>query len=71
MGDSYLDEGLWPTGWKSEADEATFRDGGLSIPGGLTAAKRNILSAMRALTPEARRAVTQAQLQAMMGGGKR
>lgn len=69
LGDDYLDEGQWPTGWKSEADGATFRDGGLSIPGGLTAAKRNILLAMKALSPEARRAVTQAQLQAMIGGG--
>lgn len=64
----YLDPEKWSESWSRDADAATFRDGGLTIPNGvsLETAKKRILGHMAKLTEEQRRAVTQTQLNSMI-----
>ncbi|MDO4269476.1 MAG: hypothetical protein Q4C72_01010 [Eubacteriales bacterium] len=53
------------TEWDQFVDETAFRDAGLSVSG-VSAAKENILNAMRGLTEAQRKAVTAADLQKMI-----
>lgn len=64
----YLDPTKWSESWSRDADAATFADGGLTIPNGVTLeqAKLRILKHMAKLTEEQCRNVTQNQLNNMI-----